>query len=145
MEFVIGALTSLTIAYVVSRVAVRQDTRLRFDFPKYRQSYNYQLLSHIMISTGSHMTILEKMKTQATDYFDNKYSRLVIMDEHAYWISGQKLWCAPITEEGIDETYKKEVDTMGMDKVELNKMITVVDKLTEGKQNDGGSPGNKNV
>ena len=143
MEFVIGALTSLIIAYVVSRIIVRQNALLKFDFPRYNQSHNHQLLKPIMGQADFYISIPAKIQTQATDHFDSKHTRVVIMDEYAYWISEQKLWCAPLNDEGVDKNYTKEVDTMGMDKVELNKMITVVDKLTEGKQNDGGSPGNK--
>lgn len=143
MDFFIGAITSLIITYLVTRVAATQSFLMSFDFPKYSQSYNYQLLKAHIGDASFEMSIPEKIQTQATDHFDSNHTRVVIMDEHAYWIKDQKLWCALLGEDGVDENSTKEVDTIGMDKVELNKMITVVDKLTEGKQNDGGSPGNK--
>jgi len=34
---------------------------------------------------------------------------------------------------------------MGMNKVELDKMFFIVQKLTEGKHNDSGDPGFKNL
>jgi hypothetical protein len=37
----------------------------------------------------------------------------------------------------------KPVDIMGMDAVELEKMIFIIEKLTEGTANDSGDSGNK--
>jgi hypothetical protein len=143
MDFIIGGITSLAVAYVVARIAMRQEAFLQFDFPRYTQSYNYQLLSPLIRDAEPHIDHYDPIKTQATDYFDSKHTRVVILDDYAYWINNNKLWCAELNLDGVDENSTKEVDIMGMNKVELNKMIMVVDKLTEGKQNDGGSPGNK--
>ena len=142
MDFLMGSITTLVVAYFVARLVIRERQKISFVFPRYNQSHNHQLLSPLtQYTTLEEYVESLKIKTQATDHFDSKHTRLVIMDDYAYWIKNNRLWCAQFNGQGIDENSTKEVDTMGMDKVELNKMITVVDKLTEGKQNDGGSTG----
>lgn len=141
MEYFLGSLTTLIILIVVARNLSKQRALTFSSFPKYTQSYNYELLKPFFdIGEGS---LHQHRATQSINYFDSKHIKVVVMDDYAYWISGNKLWCAEFNENGVDENSTKEVDTIGMNRVELNKMITVVDKLTEGKQNDGGSPGNK--
>ncbi len=48
---------------------------------------------------------------------------------------------ARFTDGKIDEENKIRVDMMAMDKVELDKMIFIVDKLTEGLTDDSGNSG----
>jgi len=143
MDFFAGSLITLLVSAVVYRLIVKERKSLSFFAPKYTQSYNYRLLKPILGDHPVYDVINEKMRTQATDHFDSKHIRMVIMDDYAYWIRNNVLVCAELNEEGFDEKTTKEVDIMGMDKVELNKMITVVDKLTEGNKHDGGSPGDK--
>ncbi len=64
----------------------------------------------------------------------------------AYWINDNKLFEAPISEEGlIDYSSSSPIDTMTMDKVELDKISFIVEKLTEGDNDDRSNPRNKNV
>jgi hypothetical protein len=42
----------------------------------------------------------------------------------------------------VDKETTRRVDTMGMDKVELDKMLFIMDQLRDGKINDSGSSGN---
>ncbi len=59
----------------------------------------------------------------------------------AYWISDNKVLEAPINEDGrIDFESALPIDTMGMDKVELDKISFIVDRLTEGNSNDSSNP-----
>jgi hypothetical protein len=50
----------------------------------------------------------------------------------AYWIEDNNVYSAEHNELGILPETKKIVDMMTIDKVELDKMILIVEKLTEG-------------
>jgi hypothetical protein len=63
-------------------------------------------------------------------------------EHHAYWIANNALQVAKIIDGIVQEDSAKKVDMMGMDKVELEEMIFIVEKLTEGKSNDRWSSGN---
>ena len=46
-----------------------------------------------------------------------------------------------MTDEGVDKDTTSVVDTMGMNKVQLDKMLFIIDQLRDGKQHDSGSSG----
>ena len=62
------------------------------------------------------------------------YTRVVFVENQAYWIKNNTLFVADMDEGMVDEDTTREVDTMGMNKVQLEKVIHIVDALTEGKQ-----------
>ena len=66
----------------------------------------------------------------------------MFVDDRAYWIKDNQFMVAE-TENGmvVNDTSAR-VDTMAMDSVELDKMVFIVGKLTEGINNDRGDSGN---
>ena len=62
-------------------------------------------------------------------------------DDRAYWIKDNTFYEANLVDGEVDKNTTKVVDTMTMDKVELDKMAFIVQKLTEGTRNDFGNPG----
>jgi hypothetical protein len=67
--------------------------------------------------------------------------RMIFTEDKAYWIKDNAFYEAKVVDGEIDKENAKVVDTMAMDKVELDKMIFIVEKLTEGIKNDFGNPG----
>lgn len=69
--------------------------------------------------------------------------RVIIMDNSAYWIKDNTFYVADMSEDGtVNKDTTRVVDTMAMNKVQLDKMVFIVDKLTEGLYDDSGSSGN---
>jgi hypothetical protein len=64
------------------------------------------------------------------------------MGNDAYWIEDNRVYTAKFEDGIIDQENKKTVDMTTIDKVELDKMIFVVERLTEGLSNDSGNSGN---
>jgi hypothetical protein len=62
------------------------------------------------------------------------YTRVVFLENQAYWIKNNTLFVADMEEGFVDEQTTREVDTMGMDRVQLEKVIHIVEALTEGKE-----------
>jgi hypothetical protein len=62
--------------------------------------------------------------------------------KNAYWIKDSKVYRADLLEGRVQEDSAKVLDMMALDKVELEEVIFIVDKLTEGKSNDNGNPRN---
>ncbi len=66
--------------------------------------------------------------------------RIAILDGTAYWISNNSVMMASIDENGfVDKESAKPIDTMGMDRVELDKLSFIVERLTEGNNDDSGN------
>ena len=71
------------------------------------------------------------VKTQSIEFMENKLSRILFTENQAYWISDNAVYKANVVRNEIDKNTIEKVDIMTMDKVELDKMIFIIDKLTE--------------
>jgi len=71
-------------------------------------------------------------KSQSTKHFDSRSIRILIVDGQAYWITNNTVFTADVIDGEIEKETARQVDTMTMDKVQLKKMIFIVEKLKEG-------------
>jgi hypothetical protein len=79
-------------------------------------------------------------ETQASKYFDSKYTVKVMMFENqAYWIKDNSVFVADIVDGNVDKSGAKVIDTMAMDKVQLDRLSFIVETLTKGRSNDSGN------
>lgn len=82
-------------------------------------------------------------KTQSKNHYDKTNVKVIIVDSHAYWIKDNIFYKAPLVNELIDKTLAEQVDTIHMDRVQLDKMLFIMDKLREGISDDSRGSGNK--
>lgn len=138
MEFVFGMVAAITIA-VISAYLFRYATiKNRPISIKASQSRTHALFGPITIFVNP----IKDIDTQATRHFDNSQVRVLMTENKAYWISNNALQVADIVDGAVVEDSTKTVDMMAMDKVELEEMVFIVEKLTEGKSNDRWGSGN---
>ncbi len=84
----------------------------------------------------------KKLVSQATKLYDKTHLRIIIFNDSAYWIKDNVFYTAEVVDGNVDEASAKVVDTMTMDKVQLDTMAFIVDKLTEGTADDHRNSGN---
>lgn len=77
-----------------------------------------------------------KSKTQSKLHYDKANIKVIIFDNDAYWIKDNIFYKAPLVDELIDKEAAEQVDTIHMDKVQLDKMLFIMDKLREGINDD---------
>jgi hypothetical protein len=82
-------------------------------------------------------------KTQSKRHYDKTNVKVIILDNEAYWIKDNIFYKAPIDGQAIDKESAEEVDTIHMDKVQLDKMLFIMDKLREGISDDSRGSGDK--
>lgn len=100
---------------------------IKIDF---RQSFIFELIKN---TEAVHELMNPKLNTQASKHRDSNLVKIVFMDQKAYWIKDNVFYTADVSETGsIDIESTSAVDTMTMDKIQLDKMSFIVDKLTEG-------------
>jgi len=144
MEYIIGI--AIGIASVILVVSFRAKS---IPVPKKlnlvsSQSRTYQMLKPAfaimaMVSVG------KPLITQATKYMQAHSLRFLTMDNQAYWIKDNTVFVSDVVDgdfSSINESTTRVVDMMTLDKVELDKMIFIVEKLTEGLSNDSSNSGN---
>jgi hypothetical protein len=102
--------------------------------------------SHVFRTIKPFISLLKSppmpLKTQATEYEDSRSVRVVMTDSQAYWIRDNVFYTADISEDySINKNSTRRVDTMGMDRVQLEKIMFIVDRLNEGGGNENSGPG----
>jgi hypothetical protein len=85
----------------------------------------------------------KRITTQSTTFFDKKHAKVFVLDDLAYWIQENALYCAEFVDGDVDPETKKRVDTFALNDVQLKKMSFIVDTLTEGIGNEDRGPGNQ--
>lgn len=103
-----------------------------------RQSSLYVMLSPFVVFEKQEKVI----QTQATEFMKKQFISVILLDHQAYWIMNNTLYVADEINGSIDKESTRPVDTMTMDKVQLDKTIFIVNALTEGAENDNRNSGN---
>ena len=144
MEFALGVLFAFATVFFVRRFILTESLMQEVSTPKiiYRQSHIFDMMSPYLQYLPE---INQLPMTQAYKHESENKLRVVFTDNKAYWIKNNAFYQADLVDGMVDESTTKVVDTMAMDKVELDKMIFIVQQLTEGMTNDGGSSGNQSL
>jgi hypothetical protein len=81
-------------------------------------------------------------KSQSKIRQEKENVRVIIVENEAYWIKDNGFYTAPMVNNLISKDSAIQVDTSTMDKVQLDKMLFILDKLREGVGNDSRGTGN---
>jgi hypothetical protein len=112
-----------------------------------RSSSKPQIMSQSMLlyrfNYGKKYSRKMMNKTQSKMHYDKTNVKVIILDNQAYWIKDNIFYKAPIDGQSIDKESAEQVDTMHMDKVQLDKMLFIMDKLREGINDDSRGSGDK--
>ena len=141
MQYFLGSLTTLIVIALVSYVLKPSRNPKQKSLMRYSQSHIFELVKPLLPL----VSLLEKppVKRQSTVHEDRTHVRVIILDNQAYWIRDNMFYMADIFQNDIQKDTARVVDTIGMDKVQLDKMLFIMDQLRDGKSNDSGSSGNK--
>jgi hypothetical protein len=140
MEFLLGSIFTVLLLLTAFFVILKLNLIDQYA-PKqiiFRQSYIHSLLTQKLEKI---IAPQELPRTQSRQLLSKKEISVLFSGLHAYWIMENRLYQANIINGEIDDSTKKIVDTMTMNKVELDKIFFIVQKLTEGKTNDSGGSG----
>jgi len=102
-----------------------------------------QAMLHYRYSNGKTKSRKLKAGSQSRVHYDKTNVKVIILDNNAYWIKDNIFYKAPLVDRMIDKESAEQVDTMGMDKIQLDKMLFIMDKLREGMSNDSRSTGDQ--
>jgi hypothetical protein len=141
MDYFIGALATLLCIAMIYPVLQFNHNKVKKIQLYYRQSYNFDIVAPwAWISRPQ-----KELKSQSVNYSEQNSTRVVISNDKAYWIVNNQLLEAEVIEGKVDGNTTKRVDTMALNDVELNNLSFIVEKLTEGKTNEGIDPRDENL
>lgn len=140
MEYFVGSLSTLIILYVITKIM--SINSFSDNLPVLRQSSIHQIVKPFIPEEAKirPKTIINR---QSRKHEDKTNVRVIIMDNQAYWIRDNVFYTAELDGQEIQKETTKAVDIMTMDKVQLDKMLFIMDRLREGSENDRGSTGNQ--
>ncbi len=127
MEYVIGSAVTLFSIYFINRFIKRELDSEGIVSITYSQSHIHNLINPFL-PDNSELVLLKP--TQATKHMEETQLRVIIVEDKAYWIKDNDFFVADLIEGLVDRESARLVDTMSMSKVELEKIIFIVEKLT---------------
>lgn len=127
MEYILGSAITIVIYLFTKRIYQRGPYDEKLHIPTYSQSQLFSLIRPLL----NFEKIFNKIDTQATRHLAKQHVRVILADHKAYWILDNVFYEADEIDGFIDKESAKPVDTIHMDKVELDKMIAIVETLTE--------------
>lgn len=141
MEFLLGSVVTALILYAAMKYFEALYKVANKDYKyKFSQSSLHELIKPLL---PDDLFIPEQKVTQSFLHEQKTNLRVIILDGYAYWIKDNTVFKSPMNGMDIDRDATEVVDIIGLDKVQLDKMIFVIDKLREGLPNDSGSAGNE--
>jgi hypothetical protein len=126
MEYLLGSIVTLVTMTIVSRLIRKTEKEITPIKVNFSQSRKHELVKDYIF------TKQEAVNTQSSKHHGKQWSKVVLSGDMAYWIENNAVYSAKYDGLEIIPETKKIVDMMGIDKVELDKMILIVDRLTEG-------------
>ena len=144
MDFLMGSISASLAIFLSYKVISRAiwDSQVYPLKVKAYQSHKHQTLVDAGYSSKwMYDEEAPLLKTQATDFHDSQAIRILIVEAKAYWIDRHILYTADVVNGDMDQNTAKPIDTMVLDKVQLDKIMFVVDKLTERYNGEDSDPG----
>jgi len=135
MEYFLGSAITMIAMFITTRlISSQKNTTTRNTF-RYSQSHIHQVVSPLLPDLRNYK---KNIIRQSTKQEERTNIKVVIFDNKAYFVKDGTFYCAEMHGTEIDGANATLVDTMGMDKVQLDKMLFIMDQLRDGKKNDSG-------
>lgn len=142
MEYFVGAGITLMSIFVFNKFVDKKIPKQKKLNLKFSQSRMFILMEPFKIFMD---TFIEKekpqIKTQATNFVKKNTIKILFSKDKAYWIKDNKVFVANTIDGKIDQESASVVDTMNMNKIELDNMIHIVEELTRGIKDDTSDSG----
>ena len=133
MEFLLGVITTTLVLVLLGIFAVnKKNKREPFFLIRYSQSHIHKILAPILPQVDQIIKSSPK-NNQSTKYLKNVNIKVLIVDGKAYWTKNNVFYVSDIIDGQVDKANARVVDTMGMSKVELDKMLFIIDQLRKGE------------
>ena len=106
----------------------------------YRQSDMHNILKDFFFKDIDNDKVFT---SQSKIWREKQTTKVVILDKKAYWISNNVFYVGEAVDGKVKPETGQPLDTSNMSKIEINKMLFILDNLKNGKINDSGSAGNQ--
>lgn len=140
MEYFLGSAITMIAMFITTRLVLPRTLNTKKDVLRYSQSHIHMLILPLVPEIKNYK---KKVVTQSSKHEDRVNIKVVILDNKAYFVKEGVFYCADMNGDFIDKSSATVVDTIGMDRVQLDKMLFIMDQLRDGKKNDSGDSRDK--
>ena len=141
MQELIAVGLTLPFVWVILKL-MRKKARKKFSKTLYRQSDIHKLLKYFF---SIRLPNNEGPSSQLTKRKEKNMTKVIFVDNQAYWVSENTFFVAESINGEIQRQTARPVNTNGLSKIDLNKMLFILDSLKNGSKNDSGSSGNERL
>jgi hypothetical protein len=141
MQELIAIGLTLPLVWVILKL-MRKKARKKFSKTLYRQSDIHRLLKYFF---SIRLPNNEGPSSQLTKRKEKSMIKVIFVDNQAYWVSENTFFVAESVNGEIQRQTARPVNTNGLSKVDLDKMLFILDSLKNGSKNDSGSSGNERL
>lgn len=138
MEYFVGSISTLIIIFCVIRLLPYSHYQKEKSPFRYSQSHIHEIISPLLPDALFNKNIIR----QSSKHEERTNIKVIIIDGYAYWVKDNLFYMADMDGDGVDSETTRLVDTIHMDKVQLDKMLFIMDKLRDGKNDDSSGTGN---
>jgi hypothetical protein len=139
MEYFLGSVITMIAMFITTRLVLPRKLNVKVNNFRYSQSHIHTLIMPLIPDIKNYK---KKMITQSSKHDERVNIKVVIFDNKAYFVKDGSFYSAEMDGDFIDRQTATVVDTIGMDKVQLDKMLFIMDQLRDGKKNDSGDSRN---
>jgi hypothetical protein len=139
MEYFLGSAVTMIAMFITTRLISYDKVYKKKYVPRYSQSHIHMTILPLLPEIKKYK---KKMITQSSKHEEKINIRIVILENKAYFVKNGTFYCADMHGTDIDGASATLVDTIGMDKVQLDKMLFIMDQLRDGNKNDSGDSRN---
>lgn len=141
MEYLTGFFSAILLFYIFAKINISKNItkEVKIQKLKYSQSHIHSLMSDLI---PKDMLKPKPKKTQSRIHDNKSHIKVIIMDNNAYWIRDNAFYMADVSIDGtVNKETTRRVDTESMNKVQLDKMLFIVDQLRKEEDDDNRSSG----
>jgi hypothetical protein len=134
-EYLIGFLVAIGMLVLLRFLVPRTIKNNPIPKIKYSQTHIHDIIKD---NLPDHLFLPLKKARQTINHEKSMHLKVLFFEKDAYWIKENALFIAEQEDGIVKEDTARRVDTMGMNRVQLEKVMYIVDILNEGNQNDSG-------
>lgn len=117
-------------------VIIKKINRRRHSYVIYRQSDIHKMLKYFF---SLNIQNTPKSSSQLTKRLEKDMIRVIVMGSQAYWVSNNTFYVADAFDGEVITETAKPVDVQSMSKLDVEKMLSILDSLNSGQGNDDSS------
>lgn len=137
MEYVVGSIITLA-TIIIAKLFLKKEINSRSS-SRIRHSQSH--IVNMIWESYEYQDKPQSKNTQSRRFIDKNFTKVLIVKDEAYWITDNAVYVADIEDGEPVSDSARVVDTMGMNDVQLKKIMFVVKTLTEGEGNDSWNSG----